>query len=195
MFLEITSGSEKTMKILFVDRDGVLNKDFGYTHIFDKNLIYEDVRCLSRFKIDRIIVITNQSGIGRGYYTLSQFKDFMQSLKHFCQTELNFVIDDYFYCPHDPTVTSCSCRKPRPGLLLQALKKYRTDPRDCLFVGDKLSDIEAGLSAGLHKNILLTRDDSDSDNVHLEQGQLMGRPGVGVIKSLSELSNWFDQCS
>ena len=156
------------VSILFLDRDGVINRDYGYTHIFAPELLYDDVATLSNLSFDRIIIVTNQSGINRGYYTLQQFDLFMEQLLSYLQHQYDVKIDDYYYCPHRPS-ENCECRKPHPNMILSALQKYGADAGDCVLVGDKKSDVEAGLNAGININFLLTRDGFQTNEVSHEK--------------------------
>jgi D-glycero-D-manno-heptose 1,7-bisphosphate phosphatase len=145
-------------KVLFLDRDGVINVDKGYVYkiediefidgIFDLCKTYQD-------KGYEIIIITNQAGIARGYYTEEDFIKLMDWMKKkFEKRGINIL--DVFYCPHHPDFTGeCSCRKPKPGMILEAAKKYNIDLKSSVLIGDKISDIEAGKRAGISKLYLL----------------------------------------
>ena len=108
-----------------------------------------------------IIVITNQSGIARGYYTQ---EDFIQLTKWMVEQfkERGITITKVYHCPHHIKGTEtkftkqCNCRKPEPGMLLTAANDFNLDLTACLLVGDKISDVEAGLNAGVKNNYLLT---------------------------------------
>lgn len=100
----------------------------------------------------RVVVVTNQSGIGRGLYTE---KD-LQVLNQWMLDELKPIhatLDDILFCPHHPTEAvgdyriDCDCRKPKPGMLRQALEKYKSHPSNCFFLGDKQTDMEAAYNA------------------------------------------------
>ena len=122
--------------------------DQGYTHIFKENLIYDDVAFLGRLRFDRAVIVTNQSGINRGYYSEEQFHLFMSEMIEYLRETFELNIDKYYFCPHDPTKEVCRCRKPLPGMLLTAVADYNLSLDDCVLVGDKTSDIEAGKLAG-----------------------------------------------
>ncbi len=144
-------------RALFLDRDGVINVDHGYvcsperTDFIDG--IFDIVR-LARERAYRVIIVTNQAGIARGYYTERQFMDYMDWMqREFEQRGADF--DAVYYCPHHPTQgrgeyrKTCPCRKPAPGMILRARQDHDLDLSRSILVGDKISDIEAGRAAGI----------------------------------------------
>ena len=143
-------------RAVFLDRDGVINEDFGYVGSLDRfhfiDGIFEALQILqSRGFL--LIVVTNQSGIARGYYSLQDFF----ALSRYMLQELSkrgIAIKEIFYCPHHPD-EGCSCRKPNPGMIMKASKKYDIDLANSWMVGDKPSDIEAGMRAGIKNLVLL----------------------------------------
>lgn len=144
-------------KILFLDRDGIINKDIGYTVIWDENLIYEEMvnilLCYQKRNYS-LFIVTNQSGIGRGYYDEDKFHSFMKSMIEFFAVRGVFI-DGYDFCPHRPDEL-CICRKPKPTMIIRKLIKSGCRPDNCIMVGDKLSDVIAGRSAGITCNILVS---------------------------------------
>lgn len=144
-------------KALFLDRDGVINieKDYLYKSeevefidgIFELCKYYQDLGYL-------IIVVTNQSGIARGYYSEYDFRTVSEWMtKVFLDNHVH--INHIYHCPHYPSITGeCECRKPNPGMLLQAKKDFSINLTASIIVGDKERDIEAGLNAGLHETYL-----------------------------------------
>ncbi|WP_435230919.1 D-glycero-alpha-D-manno-heptose-1,7-bisphosphate 7-phosphatase [Pseudopelagicola sp. nBUS_20] len=155
---------------LFLDRDGVINKDNGYTHIWtDHILITGIVELIRRYrKINyKIIVITNQSGIGRGYYSDAAFHLFMENM----ETELERCgakIDHYYYCGCDPSKTKCLNRKPMPGLFLKATVENNIKLEDSIMVGDKITDLVAAHRAGVPSLYLF--DELNNFQVEYETG-------------------------
>jgi len=144
------------MKAAFLDRDGVINIDKGYVHKIEnfkfKEGIFELLKLLEE-KGFKLFVVTNQSGIGRGYYTLKDF----EKLTEYMLDELGkreIEIKEVAFCPHHPD-EKCKCRKPKPGMILDLAKKYNITLKDSIMIGDKLSDIEAGKNAGIEKNYLV----------------------------------------
>ncbi|WP_072696657.1 D-glycero-alpha-D-manno-heptose-1,7-bisphosphate 7-phosphatase [Desulfovibrio litoralis] len=142
-------------KAVFFDRDGVLNHDSGYVYkIEDFKWIKGAKEAIKLFN-DRdylVFVVTNQSGIARGFYTEHELK----SLHAYMQQELksaNAHIDEFVYCPHHPEATvaefkqNCQCRKPQPGMLTYLLKKWKLNPQNCILIGDKKRDLDAAENA------------------------------------------------
>ncbi len=151
--------SEKK-KAVFLDRDGVLNREMG-----DYVCKVEDFHILDNFDAlktlqDRgylLLVATNQGGLAKGWYSEDELGKMHKLLKETYQ-EHGVEITDFFYCPHHPNFTGdCDCRKPKPGLLLQGIEKYNIDPSKSYFIGDRERDVEAGTTAGV-KGILIDSD-------------------------------------
>ncbi len=142
-------------KALFLDRDGIINIEKEYLYKIDAfefiNGIFETLY-YAQTKGYLLIVITNQSGIGRGYYSE---KDFLSLNQWMCeQFEKNGInISKVYYCPHKPDEL-CNCRKPMPGMLQQASKEFGIDFDNSIIIGDKESDIKAGKAVGIKKCIL-----------------------------------------
>lgn len=157
-------GDRSSFKALFLDRDGVVNEDFGYVHTVEKLEFVDGIfeLCAVAKKLNfKIIIITNQSGIARGYYTEDIFLDFMDKIiSRFA--DRNIAIDGFYYCPHlpeeiqDANQEKCLCRKPRPGMLFQACKDHNINPKQSILVGDQITDIQAGISAGIEKLFLFS---------------------------------------
>jgi len=146
------------MRAVFLDRDGVINEDFGYVGKIEdfkfRDGIFELLKLLQDLGYT-LFVITNQSGIARGYYSKEDFlklsKWMIDELK-----KRKIFIKDIEYCPHHPKITGeCECRKPKPGMILNLAKKYNIILEDSILIGDKLSDIEAGKNAGIKKLYLM----------------------------------------
>jgi len=143
-------------KALFLDRDGVINidkhhvykiSDFDFVEgIFDLCQKYQHLGYL-------IIVITNQAGIAKGYYTESDFAILTDWMIN--EFKLRGIkISKVYYCPHHPDFTTpCDCRKPNPGMILAAQKEFDINLAESVLIGDKDSDIEAGRRAGIAKLI------------------------------------------
>ena len=151
------------MKVVFLDRDGVINSEVHYLHkIADFEYTYKCVDALTRIRSAgyQVIIITNQAGIAKGIFGKS---DYDELTKFYTDDLSNHGIDilDIFYCPHhiDGTVLEykldCVCRKPKPGMLTKAIAKYSVDVTKSFFVGDKLSDIEAARAANIGSPVLV----------------------------------------
>mgnify|MGYP006140756135 CR=1 FL=1 len=145
-----------TIKTIFLDRDGVINKEKNYLYKKDDfdfiDGVFDACQYLSKLNY-KIIIITNQSGIGRGYYTKSDFQNINDwMIEQFRSNKINIL--DTFYCPHSPE-DNCQCRKPKPGMLFQAQKKYTIDMGNSWLIGDKEDDIIAANRSGVFNTILV----------------------------------------
>ena len=145
-----------SIKTIFLDRDGVINKEINYLHKIDDfefiDGIFDACQYFQRLGY-KIIIITNQSGIFRGYYNESHYQELTQWM--LSQFEINNIsILDIFHCPHGPNST-CSCRKPKPGMLISAKKTYNIDMKNSWMIGDKETDIIAANAAGINNTILV----------------------------------------
>lgn len=131
-------------KAIFLDRDGTINKEVSYLHEIEKLCLLPGVIEALRLLKEKgylLIVVTNQSGVGRGYFSIEevwQINEFMNK----CLSEYNAKIDAFYCCPHAPE-EGCNCRKPRTELYLQAVREWNIDLKKSYMVGDKVSDIIA----------------------------------------------------
>ena len=145
-------------KALFLDRDGTINieknyvfktEDFEFTKgIFELIKSYQDNGFL-------IFVISNQSGISRGFYSENDYQNLTNwMIKKF---DMNGItITKTYHCPHHPKITGeCDCRKPKPGMILKAINEFNINPSESVLIGDKKSDILAGENAGIGKNLFI----------------------------------------
>jgi len=145
-----------SIKVIFLDRDGVINEEVGYLHkINDFKFIAGVMDSCSYFLSlgFQIIVVTNQSGIARGRYKEEDFHIVNRMmLNKFQNKGLNIL--DVFFCPHGPD-DNCNCRKPKPGMFLNAKEKYDITMNKSWMIGDKETDIEAATNAGIFNTILV----------------------------------------
>ncbi|WP_345969898.1 D-glycero-beta-D-manno-heptose 1,7-bisphosphate 7-phosphatase [Sulfurimonas sp. HSL1-6] len=145
-------------KALFLDRDGVINKEKNYLYKIEDfefiDGVFETCRTFQE-KGYLIIVITNQAGIARGKYTEDDYQQLTRwMIERFADEGV--TINAVYHCPHHPDFSGeCSCRKPEPGMLEEAKAAFDIDMASSVLVGDKESDIEAGLQAGISVNILV----------------------------------------
>ena len=144
------------MKVIFLDRDGVINKEVGYLHKIEDfefiNGVFDACQYFQSLGY-QIIIVTNQSGIERGYYTKDDFHivtDWM--LRQFKYHGIEIL--DIFYCPHGPE-SGCDCRKPKAGMFVQANIKYHIDMLNSWMIGDKEADIKAANAAGILNTVLV----------------------------------------
>jgi D-glycero-D-manno-heptose 1,7-bisphosphate phosphatase len=147
-------------KALFLDRDGVINVEKDYLYKIEDFEFIDGIFELCKYFIQNnylIFIVTNQSGIARGYYSVDDFNkltDWM--LNQFLSNDIQ--IKQVYYCPHHPDITGgCECRKPKPGMIKEASKKYDIDLKNSIIIGDKESDIESGLSAGIVETYLFDK--------------------------------------
>jgi D-glycero-D-manno-heptose 1,7-bisphosphate phosphatase len=142
---------------IFLDRDGVLieNRDEYILSWDDVEIFPEALAALAKASSSpyKIVIITNQSAIGRGLLTLSKAEEINKQLLKKVKAA-GGRIDGIFMCPHTPDV-GCTCRKPQPGLLFQAAQDLSLDLSRSILIGDALSDISAGQSAGIPQTILV----------------------------------------
>lgn len=152
-------------RTIFLDRDGVINHD-APTGIHSPEAwraipgSLEAIASLNRAGW-QVFVITNQSGIARGYYDLAALSDIHEKMQRELAAVGGFV-QEIFFCPHSPEA-GCACRKPNPGMLLQCQEKYGLTLSDTLFAGDKLSDIEAAQAVGAQPYLVLTGQGQEVD--------------------------------
>lgn len=172
--------------VLFLDRDGVINVDRGYVCSIEATVwvtgIFELCRAAQRLGFG-LIVVTNQAGIARGYYSESQFLDYTRWM-HEAFRQRGIVLSATIYCPHHPTEgigelrQACSCRKPEPGMLLEAQRRFLLDMQKSAMVGDKKSDMDAGIAAGIGRLFYIGSERS------------LG-PGVARCSSVSDILSYF----
>ena len=150
-------------KAVFLDRDGVINKDKGYVYQVDDFEYIEGVfdACLELKNMGYLlVVVTNQSGIARGMYSEDDFHSLTEWM------DWNFAdkgveLDGIYYCPHHPEhgigefKQDCDCRKPKPGMLVDAAKFLKIDLANSIMVGDKADDMRAAKAAGINMAILV----------------------------------------
>jgi D-glycero-D-manno-heptose 1,7-bisphosphate phosphatase len=139
-------------KALFLDRDGTINIEKNYLFRIDDFEFREGIFNLAKAFFDRgylIFVVTNQSGIARGFYSEEDFQLLTNWMT--AQFRKNGVeITKVYHCPHHPDYTGeCVCRKPEPGLILKAIQEYNLNPDECVLIGDSERDTEAGKRAGI----------------------------------------------
>lgn len=150
-------------KVLFLDRDGVINKDVSYLYkIADLQWVdgAKEALKLAHDSGYELIVVTNQSGVARGYYKETD----VQILHDYMGNELfkaGAPILHFYYCPHhkdgavERYAVDCNCRKPKPGMILQAIKDFDVDVEHSFLIGDSQRDVEAAEAAGV-KGYLFT---------------------------------------
>lgn len=153
-------------KALFLDRDGIINIDNGYVYEPAKIIFNEGIfELCEKFQMKKymIFIVTNQSGIGRGFFTEKQLKD---TNKWLCKqfSDRGILIKEICYCPYHPIEgigkykKESYLRKPNPGMFIKIKNKYNLNMYECISIGDKCSDIEAAKKAGVGFNIIVGMD-------------------------------------
>jgi D-glycero-D-manno-heptose 1,7-bisphosphate phosphatase len=144
-------------KALFLDRDGVINVNIHHLYRIEDCVFIEGIFNFAKNYQDKgylLIIVTNQAGIAKGLYAETDYfklRDYIHSefAKH------GVTISAEYYCPHHPDYTgSCNCRKPKPGMLLQAAHDWDIDLSQSVMIGDKESDMLAAKKAGVRERIL-----------------------------------------
>ena len=163
-------------KALFLDRDGIINIDHGYVYKQSEFEFLSGIFDVCQYATQKdyvIIVITNQSGIGRGKYSSLAFTQLTSwMIAEFAKQDVK--ITDVYFCPHHPTAglgdyrIECQCRKPAPGMILQAAKEHQIDLIKSLFIGDKISDMQAANAAGIKRCVLYSPKKIDSVEFNIE---------------------------
>lgn len=172
---------------LFLDRDGVLVQDKGYVYRPEDLKLIPGIDLFLKQAHDLgyyLIVITNQSGVARGYFSLEDVARFHRLLDDNLWQLAQVRIDGYYTCPHHPEGVhpeysmTCDCRKPATGLVKQALIDFPIDLQASFFLGDKASDIDCGIRMGI-------------STIQIDHGQYPLHPNPGlVVHQLAEAMDW-----
>jgi len=146
-------------KAVFLDRDGTVSEEIGYISAKDMDkyaLVAGSAEGMRKLKAAgfKLLLTTNQSGVGRGYYPVEQVHAVHARLEHLLSKE-KVSLDGIYFCPHHPD-GDCACRKPRPGMPLQAAAEWDLDLKSCWVVGDKPADVEMAAAAGCRGILVLT---------------------------------------
>jgi histidinol-phosphate phosphatase family protein len=144
-------------KAVFLDRDGTINEEVNYlSKIEQLNILANSASAIKILNENdyKVIVITNQSGVSRGYFSKEALEGINEHLKNELANE-GAQIDAMYYCPHHPD-EGCDCRKPRPGMIEEARSKFDLDLPSSFIVGDTLNDLETGYNVGCKTVLVLT---------------------------------------
>ncbi|WP_448569880.1 D-glycero-alpha-D-manno-heptose-1,7-bisphosphate 7-phosphatase [Thalassotalea ganghwensis] len=164
------------MKAVFLARDGVINQMNGFISHPNQIQFIEGIFELC-YEIQQkgysLIIITNQPGVGRGLISEQQLDNVHQwMVNQFKRHQIK--IEGIYYCPHHPTKgkgdfrKECDCRKPKPGLIIQAATKHNIELKQSIFIGDKLIDMQAAESSGIHNRILFAQYKEDFKQVEAQ---------------------------
>ena len=177
---------EKGKRAVFLDRDGTINVEKGYVHKAEEFELIQGVPEALRLLRENgfiLVVITNQSGVARGYYPMEA----VHRLHRHMDQELarrGAAVDAYYVCPHHPDgdvreyAKVCECRKPMAGMLMEAARDHSINLASSYMIGDKPSDIEAGLKAGCRSLCVASGHGAD--------GQPAESTGVPCFRNLLE---------
>ncbi len=142
-------------RAIFLDRDGTINVDYGYLYRpSDIEFIPDAIEAMKLLSARgyKLIIITNQSGIGRGYFSADQYVAFSEAFNSQLRSRGVEICDTYM-CPHSPS-NGCSCRKPYPAMVEQAIAEHSIDASGSYMFGDKPSDVECGEAAGVTSRLI-----------------------------------------
>ena len=146
----------QTSPAIFLDRDGTLHRDTGYLirfEDFEPLPGVEEALTLMQHQGFRLFVVSNQSGVARGYFSMEAVLDLNQKIQEYFKSK-GIDIEEVIVCPHHPDgivaeySRECECRKPKPGMLLDLAHRYHLDLKHSYMVGDHPRDAEAGMAAG-----------------------------------------------
>ncbi|WP_300896698.1 HAD family hydrolase [uncultured Helicobacter sp.] len=148
-------------KCAFFDRDGVINKDLGYVYKQTDFIFCDGIfELLSTLKAQGylLLVMTNQSGIARGYYTQEQLERLHQYMQQCLIEKIGFGFDRIYFCPHSPEA-NCACRKPKIGMIEAACRDFSINLAQSFFIGDKITDMQCAQNAHINGKFLLGTED------------------------------------
>jgi D-glycero-D-manno-heptose 1,7-bisphosphate phosphatase len=174
-------------RALFLDRDGVVNEEVGYLHRAEEVRFVDGIFSLCRTAVElgyRLIVVTNQAGIARGYYSEADFQALMVFMREKLRAE-GVELDAVFFCPFHPEhgvgeyKREHEDRKPGAGMLRRGAAQFGLELSESVMVGDRCSDVAAANAAGLRQAFLISGTESDGcDGDHLK------------VESLAEVERW-----
>jgi D-glycero-D-manno-heptose 1,7-bisphosphate phosphatase len=151
-------------RAVFLDRDGTINQDIGYLYRKeDLKFIPKAPEAIKLFNncLFKVVVITNQAGVARGFYQEADVRRLHELLNQELR-KYEAQIDAFYFCPHHPTAgigpyrVECNCRKPKPGLILKAAQEHNLDLSQSFMIGDKMDDVRAGRNAGVKSLLVKT---------------------------------------
>ena len=176
-------------KAFFLDRDGVIIEQVEY--IKDPDEVKLTPGAADALKLIHengflAVVVSNQSGIARKKFTLDELMA-VQGRMYELLAERGEKIDGFYFCPHDPHVESCPCRKPKPGMILQAARELGIDVSASFMIGDRPADVETGLNAGCRDcAMVLTGYGGGTAEIARERGYRVAPTLCDAVKSLLE---------
>ena len=186
-------------KAVFLDRDGTVNEEVGYLTDLDKlRLIPGASAAIKRLNESgfKVILVTNQSGVARGYFPETHVREAHTRLSEMLGSE-GARIDAVYYCPHHPTAgdshftVDCDCRKPRTGMIDRAVKDLAVDISHAYMVGDKWSDVEFAQRAGVRAVLVMSG--FALDDPGNKRAKTVKDPDY-IASSLAEAVSWIIDC-
>jgi D-glycero-D-manno-heptose 1,7-bisphosphate phosphatase len=174
-------------RALFLDRDGVINREVGYLHRREDVVWVEGIFSLCRTAVGlgyRLVVVTNQSGIARGYYSMGEFEVLMEWMRSVFVAE-GAPLAGVYCCPYHPRhgvgeyLREHEDRKPGPGMLLRAGRELGLDLAGSVLVGDRCTDIAAAQAAGLREAFLMAGTEEGTCDLEYRE-----------VESLGEVEQW-----
>jgi D-glycero-D-manno-heptose 1,7-bisphosphate phosphatase len=188
--------TKATKHALFLDRDGVINRDHGYTHkVADLEFmpgVFELIQRATAANVD-VFVVTNQAGIARGFYDEDAMHEFNDAIAKEVR-QRSGEIKRFYFCPHhvdgvrEGYSYPCSNRKPKPGMLLRAQQDFDIDLKESVIVGDRESDIEAGRNAGLKAGYLFVEAAESSNPDYVAKGYVVSK--INSLQTVADLEGW-----
>ena len=181
-------------RAVFIDRDGTINVERDYLYRTEEFEFIpgaaQAVRLLNEAGF-LVIVVTNQSGVARGYYTEEDVHLLHRHISTLFE-QAGSRVDAWFYCPHHPSgrgsyALPCRCRKPQPGMLLEAARRFDIDLDSSIMIGDKLVDVEAGRAAGCRSILVRTGYGRREEEVGLPAGIEVFDDLLAVAEQITEL--------
>ncbi len=187
MNTDILKDSQK-QKTVFIDRDGTLIEEVNFLSRLDDLRFFEYTDAAIRLLKENgflVVVVTNQSGIGRGIYTEAAMHEIHAQI----QTDLTEKLDAFYFCPHLPT-DGCVCRKPDLGMIEAAQRDFSIDLENSWMIGDKAIDVETGFNADIKTVLVLTGyGRKDIDKLKRNPDIVAETLLEAVVKILSQTSN------
>lgn len=170
----MTLGSNPPQRFAILDRDGTIIEECNYLSDPDQVQLIAGAAEAMRGMRDEglgVAVVTNQSGVGRGYFDLARLEDIHHRMCQLLEDE-GVHLDGIYFCPHTPD-DACNCRKPRSGMIKQAARELNFNPADCLVVGDRETDIEMGQNVGATTFLVATGYGAKTTSKRLAQPDYM----------------------
>ncbi len=181
-------------KVIFLDRDGTINVDYGYVHEKEKLEfvpgVIEALKIISELGY-KLIIVTNQSGIGRGYFSAEEYENFTNYMLEKMK-QGGADVEKVYTCPHIDK-DNCDCRKPKLGLFEQAIKDYDVDLVNSFSVGDRLRDLE--ICGKYPIKAVLYEPDLEVVNRDDKKSNATANFDVKMLKTWSEIANYIKECT